>query len=82
MLYPLTRKFLVLGIILISTFATQAQVQEVETFLNKWHEAAANANAEVFCGSMTDNSIYMGTDATERWTKTEFITFAKPYFDR
>lgn len=31
---------------------------------------------------MADSSIYIGTDATERWTKPEFIRFAKPYFDK
>jgi len=30
---------------------------------------------------MAENCIYIGTDETERWTKSEFVTFAKPYFD-
>ena len=61
----------------------QAQVEpEIHQFIDAWHQAAAKANADVFFGSMSDNSIYIGTDATERWTKTEFMSFAKPYFDR
>jgi hypothetical protein len=55
---------------------------EVNDFLDQWHQAASTANAEIFFGSMADSSIYIGTDATERWTKPEFMTFAKPYFDR
>jgi hypothetical protein len=55
---------------------------EINNFLDTWHRAAATADAKTFFGSMTDSSVYIGTDATERWTKTEFITFAKPYFDR
>lgn len=31
---------------------------------------------------MGDSSIYIGTDATERWSKSEFVSFAKPYFDK
>ena len=55
---------------------------DVNDFLDKWHQAASTADADTFFGSMADSSIYIGTDATERWTKNEFITFAKPYFDR
>lgn len=55
---------------------------EIHQFLNSWHQAAAKADAKTFFGSMGDSSIYIGTDATERWSKTEFISFAKPYFDR
>ena len=31
---------------------------------------------------LTEDAIYIGTDATENWNKQEFIKFAKPYFDR
>jgi hypothetical protein len=31
---------------------------------------------------MSENCIYIGTDKKERWTKKEFMTFAKPYFDK
>lgn len=55
---------------------------EINHFIDAWHRAAATADANTFFGSMTDSSIYIGTDATERWTKTEFMGFAKPYFDR
>jgi hypothetical protein len=58
------------------------QPQEIHQFINQWHEAAARADDAAFFGSMAENSIYIGTDAKERWTKNEFITFAKPYFDR
>lgn len=54
----------------------------IHAFLDNWHLAAARADAELFFGSMADNGIYIGTDATERWTKKEFVSFAKPYFDK
>jgi hypothetical protein len=75
-------RFLITGFFLASSFFICAQEQDVNAFLDQWHEAAAKANADVFFGSMTDNSIYIGTDETERWTKTEFYAFAKKYFDR
>jgi hypothetical protein len=59
-----------------------AQTQEIHQFIDRWHEAASKTNADAFFGSMAENSIYIGTDAKERWTKKEFIIFAKPYFDK
>jgi hypothetical protein len=69
------------SILLLSLIAS-AQQQEIHRFIDQWHAAAAKADSEVFFESMADNSIYIGTDAKERWTKKEFITFAKPYFDK
>ena len=31
---------------------------------------------------MTNDAIYLGTDASERWAKEEFYKFCKPYFDK
>jgi ketosteroid isomerase-like protein len=59
-----------------------AQHEDIHRFIDNWHRAAAEANAEAFFGAMHDDCIYIGTDATERWTKPEFSGFAKPYFDR
>src|SRR5215207_9474263 len=66
--------------------ATAAQAQtaytDINTLIDNWHIAAAKADASTFFQTMGDHCIYIGTDASERWTKTEFITFAKPYFDK
>ena len=32
--------------------------------------------------AMTSDAVYIGTDATEKWTKPQFEAFAKPYFDQ
>ena len=69
-------------LLVVTSTACFSQQDDINKFLNAWHEAAAKADAKVFFGSMADNSIYIGTDATERWTKSEFISFAKPYFDK
>lgn len=78
----MTKLISALLLLIVSAMPSFSQNQDIQKFIDAWHEAAAKANAEVFFGSMADNSIYIGTDAAERWTKAEFLTFAKPYFDK
>ena len=35
-----------------------------------------------FFGSMTEDGIYIGTDASERWLRDELAEWSKKYFDR
>jgi ketosteroid isomerase-like protein len=66
-----------------ASILTKAQDNKsIHAFIDRWHEAAAKADAKTFFGSLAETSIYIGTDATERWTKKEFEAFAKPYFER
>ena len=58
------------------------QKETINHLLNDWHKAAANADLESYFSKMTDDAIYLGTDASERWTKDEFYKFCKPYFDK
>ncbi len=55
---------------------------EINLVLDNWHKAAAKANFDAYFNVLTEDAIYIGTDATENWNKQEFIKFAKPYFDR
>ena len=61
---------------------SQNDKASIELVLNNWHRAAAEANFEDYFGAMSDESIFIGTDATENWDKKAFQKFAKPYFDR
>lgn len=56
--------------------------EEITLLLDNWHEAAATANAENYFGAMTNDARFVGTDATENWTKTEFQIFANPFFKK
>lgn len=55
---------------------------EVNLILDNWHEAASIANFDKYFEVLHEESIFIGTDATENWNKKEFIKFAKPYFDK
>lgn len=50
--------------------------------LDDWHDAAARGDEERYFGHLAPDAIFLGTDATERWTKDAFRTYAHPHFAR
>jgi hypothetical protein len=67
----------------INTSSTSENIASVDSVLDDWHRAAADADFERYFGYFeNDSSIFMGTDATERWTVAEFKPWAKPFFAR
>lgn len=69
-------------LLMVITTSANAQTQEIGTFIDQWHLAATNANEKQFFDAIDEDGIYIGTDASERWTKNEFRAFAKPHFDK
>ncbi|MFN8333480.1 MAG: nuclear transport factor 2 family protein [Cyclobacteriaceae bacterium] len=61
---------------------SQTDTTAIHTFIDDWHLAATKADANAYFGMIADKGIFIGTDATERWNKQQFLAFAKPYFDR
>lgn len=76
--------FLTLLLPLLLAFTTEeTPEQSANRILNEWHHAAAEANFDSYFSYFSgDDAIFMGTDATEKWTVAEFKTWAKPYFDK
>lgn len=54
----------------------------IEKTLDGWHKAAANADFDAYFGLMTNEGVFIGTDATENWQNKPFREFSKPFFDR
>ena len=54
--------------------------QTIDEFLDAWHLAAAVADEEIFFGSMSDEGIYIGTDASEHWKRDELKAWSEKYF--
>lgn len=50
--------------------------------LDSWHRAAANADYDAFFEIMTDDGVFLGTDAMENWQNKAFRAYSKPHFDR
>ncbi len=54
----------------------------IEAVLDDWHAAASKAEGERYFGHLSEDAVFLATDATERWTKSEFRSYAEPYFAR
>ena len=55
---------------------------EIDALITKWHKDAGVCNLQDYIGAMAKDAVYLGTDATEYWTKKEFEAFCKPYFNK
>lgn len=60
----------------------QQEKSDINLVMDNWHRAAAEANYENYFNLMDSISVFIGTDATENWTKKEFEAFSKPYFNQ
>ncbi|MCL7754565.1 nuclear transport factor 2 family protein [Polaribacter sp. Z022] len=88
------KNFLLILVLAISFFSCKSKIEikpleskstikeKVNKVLDGWHLAASEANYQDYFGKMDSVSVFIGTDATENWTKTEFESFSKPYFDK
>lgn len=65
-----------------ATRSMEVNKKAVDAVLDDWHEAAAMANFDQYFNHFaSDSAIFLGTDASERWTVSEFKDYAKPHFD-
>ena len=55
---------------------------EVAATIDALHAAASNADGAAYFALFTPDARFIGTDATERWTLSEFRAYADPYFAR
>ena len=56
--------------------------KDIAINLDAWHQAAAEADFDRYFNLMTDDGVFLGTDATENWQNADFKAFSKPYFDK
>ena len=54
----------------------------IDGVLSSFHQAASDADSDLYFSLFAANAVFLGTDATERWSVDEFRTFAEPYFSR
>ncbi len=81
----MNNKYFILVLILVSVFSTaqdRVEEQAIANALDKFHQAAAKADAQEYLGSLTNDAIFLGTDSTERWTKEQFSAYVLPRFKK
>lgn len=61
---------------------TAGDTKSVSALLDTLNARAARADFAGYFSLYADESVFMGTDATERWNKKEFMDWSKPIFDR
>lgn len=57
-------------------------IKNIDTLIDGWHKAAANANFHDYFNRMSADAIFIGTDPTENWQLDAFKSFCKPYFEK
>jgi SnoaL-like domain len=67
-------------VLFVMTAAAQDRSQQVGAVLDAWHHAAAAADESSYFSYFAARGVFMGTDATERWTVPQFQAWAKPHF--
>jgi ketosteroid isomerase-like protein len=63
-------------------FSSEMEKQNINNLLDSFNLAAANADYDLYFSYYAEDAVFIGTDATENWSKSEFMEWSKPYFDR
>ena len=60
--------------------ASTADRAAIDTVVDDFHKAASDADEARYFGHMADDAVFIGTDASERWTVAKFRDYAHPHF--
>ena len=62
--------------------ATPPQTPEIEiaAVIDRMHAAASRADGPAYFAQFTPDARFIGTDASERWSITQFHAYVDPYF--
>jgi hypothetical protein len=58
-----------------------ADEKAINGTLDELNRAATEADFEKYFNLFAPDAVFIGTDATERWSKDDFMVYAKPHFD-
>lgn len=56
--------------------AQQAEIAAINSVLDEYHAAAATGDWDTYFALMSDDGVFLGTDAGERWGKSDFQDYA------
>ena len=58
----------------------ELRIKLIDGVVDDWHDAAAKADETRYFAHFTDDGVFLGTDATERWDVPAFRKYAHPHF--
>lgn len=56
--------------------------ERVNAVLDQFHQAASKCDLAGYFRHFSPSGVFLGTDASERWSRAEFEAFCAPYFAR
>ena len=65
----------------LSPMLAASDYDDVDALLSGFHAAAARADFDDYFSRFAGDGVFLGTDASERWTVEEFKVYAKAPFD-
>jgi SnoaL-like domain len=71
-----------ISFILVALVAAQSPQVQIAAVLDTMHKAASEAKEDAYFAVFTKDAVFLGTDATERWTRDEFRKWAHPHFEK
>ncbi|MDB4385242.1 nuclear transport factor 2 family protein [Opitutaceae bacterium] len=73
--------FLLTTLFFGSTALKAADLKHAHDTLDQLHLSASQSDGAAYFDLFTDDAVFLGTDASERWPIADFISFATPYFE-
>lgn len=70
------------ALLCLASAAHAGPAEDASALLDRFHLAASKAQFNEYFGLFTPDGVFIGTDATERWTVEQFKAYAKPHFDK
>lgn len=67
---------------LAAPLAYSDRVEKVARVLDDFHRAATRADGQRYFELFTEDAVFIGTDAGERWSVEQFRAFCEPYFGK
>lgn len=67
-------------VVLLLFAAAARPVAQIDSMLDDWHRAAADADEGRYFAHAAPEFVFLGTDPNERWDLASFRAFAHPYF--
>lgn len=75
---------IIMVLVLLGSFnagASQA-IPALDELLNGFHRAAAESDFDDYFQRFAEDAYFLGTDAAERWSVSEFMNYARPAFEQ